>query len=83
MLATVASINSANRLRATLMNKYSVKSRVVQTPSSLTKEGCGYSIKFKDEYKPLVSKSASELKINIRSFFREETHSAETVYIKE
>lgn len=83
MLATVASVNSANRLRTALSNKYSVPSRVIQTPSSLTKEGCGYSIKFNDEYKPLVSKSAAELRINIRSFFREETEGSETIYIKE
>lgn len=82
MLATVASVSSANRLRQSLL-KQSVPVRVIQTPSSLTKEGCGYSIRFKDEYKNTVKKSAAALNINIRAFFREETIDAETVYIKE
>ncbi len=83
MLATVASVNSANRIRLHLAQKYSVQSRVIQTPSALTKEGCGYSIRFKDEHKSSVAKAASELKINIRSFFREEEKNSETVYVKE
>ncbi len=82
MLATVASVSSANRLRQSLL-KQSVPARVIQTPSSLTKEGCGYSIRFKDEYKDTVKKSATALRINIRAFFREETIDSETVYIKE
>lgn len=83
MLATVASINSANRIKARLTEKYSVPSRVIQTPSSLTKEGCGYSIRFDNSQKSTVEKCAAELHINIRAFFREETKNADTVYIKE
>lgn len=83
MLATVASINSANRLKARLSEKFAVPARVMQTPSALTKEGCGYSIKFENSHKSMVEKCARELHINIRSFFREETKSGETVYIKE
>ncbi|MBQ8001994.1 MAG: DUF3343 domain-containing protein [Clostridia bacterium] len=82
MLATVASVSSANRLRLALL-KQDVPSRVIQTPSSLTKEGCGYSIRFPDEYKPFVKKTAASLNINIRSFFREETNNSQTTYFKE
>ncbi len=83
MLATVASINSANRLKARLSEKFSVPSHIIQTPSALTKEGCGYSIKFDNNHKNTVEKCAKELHINIRSFFREETKNNNTVYIKE
>lgn len=82
MLATVASVNSANRLRQLLLSKYSVNSRVIQTPSSLTKEGCGYSIRFTDSDKSAVTMAAKELKINIRSFFLEKTENSKPVYIK-
>ncbi|MBR5536057.1 MAG: DUF3343 domain-containing protein [Clostridia bacterium] len=83
MLATVASVNSANRLRTHLTNKYSISSRVIQTPSALTKEGCGYSVKFDDKYKQIVIKSASELRINVRAYFREEINNEDVKYIKE
>lgn len=83
MLATVASVNSANRLKARLSDKYSVPSRVIQTPSALTKEGCGYSLKFEDKYKASVKSCASELRINIRAFFREDLKETEVTYIKE
>ena len=67
MLATVASITSANRIkrRAT---EYGIQVYVVQTPSSLTKEGCGYSLRFEDCYKERISEIARELKIRIRSY---------------
>ncbi len=83
MLATVASVNSANRIRQHIFSKNSVHAKVIQTPSSLTKEGCGYSLRFDDDYKTTVVKSAKELRINIRAFYREETKDGKTVYIKE
>lgn len=83
MLATVASVNSANRIRHRLETGFSVPSKVIQTPSSLTKEGCGYSIRFNDKDKPTVSRVAKELRINIRSFIREEVKDSGVVYIKE
>ncbi len=83
MLATVASVNSANRLKARLSNKYSVPSRVIQTPSVLTKEGCGYSLRFDDRHKAAVKNCAAELRINIRAFFREDLTGTEVNYMKE
>lgn len=82
MLATVASVNSANRIRQKLLS-HSIQAKIIQTPSSLTKEGCGYSLRFDDEHKQVVARAAKELRINIRSFFRE-TESEEGIsYIKE
>lgn len=83
MLATVASVSSANRLKVRLSKVYSVNVHIIQTPSSLTKEGCGYSLRFDDKHKKAVAKAASDLKINIRSFFREVNENSETFYIKE
>ncbi len=83
MLATVASVNSATRLKARLKEKYSIHSRVMQTPSSLTKEGCGYSLKFDERHKASVKRCAAELRINIRAFFREDLTENSVTYIKE
>ncbi len=82
MLATVASINSANRLKKYLFDKYSVSVRIIQTPSSLTKDGCGYSLRLNDREKNLVASAAGELRINIRSFFKEKKTSSGTEYEK-
>ncbi|MGM9550744.1 MAG: putative Se/S carrier-like protein [Clostridia bacterium] len=83
MLATVASINSANRIRQYVSSKHNIQTKIIQTPSSLTKEGCGYSLRFEDKHKSIVSRAAKELNINIRSFFREEKGPKGTDYIKE
>ena len=83
MLATVASVNSANRLKARLSDKYRVNTRVIQTPTALTREGCGYSLRFDDVHKSAVKSCAKELRVNIRAFFREEQTGSEVTYIKE
>lgn len=82
MLATVASVNGANRLKKYLAEEYSVNAKIIQAPSSLTKEGCGYALRFDELKKPLVAAAARELKINVRAFFRETTESGKTIYIK-
>ena len=82
MLATMASVNSANRLKKHLKNK-GVASHIIQTPSSLTREGCGYSLRFSDSSKSTVIQASKELRINIRAFYREETTNSQTEYIKE
>ena len=71
MLATVPSRTSASRLKKSLAAA-GIKSNIIQTPSVLTREGCGYSLRFEDKYRPQVQVSASELRINIRAFFAEE-----------
>lgn len=83
MLATVASVNSANRLKARLSDKYHVTARVIQTPTALTHDGCGYSLRFDDKHKAAVKSTAAELRINIRAFFREDGTAPDIIYIKE
>lgn len=70
MLATVPSQTSAARLKKSLAEA-GIKSNITQTPSILTKEGCGYSLRFEDKYRSDVEKSAKELRITIRAFFKE------------
>ncbi len=82
MLATVASINSANRLKKYLFEENAVSVKIIQTPSVLTKEGCGYSLVFDEAQKPRVAAAAARLRINIRSFFKESGSPSGVKYIK-
>lgn len=82
MLASVASINSASRLKKYISDEYGISVRIIQTPSSLTKDGCGYSLKFDDRARSLVAGAAGKLKINIRSFFKENVTPSGTEYVK-
>lgn len=70
MLATVPSQTSASRLKKSLAAA-GIKSNITQTPSVLTKEGCGYSLRFDDKNRPAVENAARELKITVRAFFEE------------
>lgn len=71
MLATVPSRTSASRLRKSLAAA-GVKCNIIQTPSVLTKEGCGYSLRFDELDRASVVRSARELRINIRAIYAEE-----------
>ena len=71
MLATVPSRTSASRLKKSLIAA-GINSNIIQTPSVLTKEGCGYSLRFDESYRAAVLRSARELRINIRAFYAEE-----------
>lgn len=70
MLATVPSQTSAARLKKRLAEA-GIKSNITQTPAILTKEGCGYSLRFDEKYRPFAEKAAKELRITIRAFFAE------------
>ena len=83
MLATVASISSANRIRQAATADFPIRIKIIQTPVQLTKEGCGYALRFDDSDKKEVAAAAKKLKINIRSFYKEVTENGKTVYIKE
>ena len=83
MLATVASVSSANRIRAAVTQDFPIKIKIIQTPVQLTKEGCGYALRFDGADKKWVAAAARKLKINIRSFYKEVTENGKTVYIKE
>ena len=81
MLASVASSTTANRLKRKL-NELGIFSSVIQTPQALTKEGCGYSLRFDDDVKMYVEKTAVELGINIRAFYRESHDGEKREYFK-
>ena len=81
MLATFASSTSANRLKRRLM-EFGVTSSVIQTPHSLTKDGCGYSLRFDEVSKVIVEKTALELGIKIRAFYMETIADEKRVYQK-
>ena len=81
MLATVASSTSANRIKRSL-NYMDIYSSVIQTPHILTKEGCGYSLRFDDIHIEKVKRTAEELGINLRAFYAERTINGKKKYIK-
>ena len=81
MLATVASSTSANRIKRRL-SESGIQSYVIQTPQRLTREGCGYSLRFDESNMFFVEKASYELGIKIRAFYSE-IHNDEGVdYIK-
>jgi len=82
MIATVASSTTANRIKRKLYET-GVYSSVIQTPHSLTKEGCGYSVRFDDTFKNIVEKAAHEIGVNIRGFYTETINNGKKEYIKE
>ena len=77
MLATVASMTSANRLKK-YVSQYGVVCHIIQTPVSLAKEGCGYSLRFEDSHRETIASAADDLNIKIRAFFTE-IHSGKNV----
>ena len=81
MLATVASVTSANRLKKCVSEK-GISSSVAQTPHILTKEGCGYSLRFDDRYLNEIESCARTLNIKIRGYFKEDNANGKINYIK-
>ena len=81
MLATVASVTSANRIKRRVYES-GIYSNVIQTPQLLAKEGCGYSLRFEDSGKKIVALAAQELGIKIRAFYVESVIDGEKVYSK-
>ena len=70
MLATVASLTSANRIKKQC-SEYGIYTSVIQTPHNLAKDGCGYSLRFDDSAKSIIEASADNLGIRIRAFYTE------------
>lgn len=81
MLATVASSTSANRIKRRL-SEFGIHSSVIQTPQALTKEGCGYSLRFDENSRKIVQKTAIELGIKIRAFYTEDIKDGEKIYAR-
>ena len=83
MIASVASVNSAQRIKQKILSENRINIRIMQTPSSLAKDGCGYSLKFDDIHKSLIVSAAASLGINIRRFYREVPSEKGIIYVKE
>ena len=81
VLATVASLTSANRIKRGL-SEHGIYSAIIQTPHTLAKDGCGYSLRFDNNVKNLVEHTASELGIRIRAFYEETFSEGEKQYRK-
>ena len=81
MLATVASSTSANRIKRRL-SEFGISSSVIQTPQVLTKEGCGYSLRFDEISKKIVETTAIDLGVKIRAFYLEDVSSGTRTYSK-
>ena len=81
MLATVASVTSANRIKRR-SNEFGIYPSVIQTPHSLAKDGCGYSLRFEDDAKRIIQGVASELGINLRAFYNETIENGKRIYTR-
>lgn len=81
MLATVASVTSATRIKRRIY-ELGIYSSVIQTPQILAKEGCGYSLRFEDSAKNIVERAAHELGVRIRAFYAESLVDGERLYSK-
>ena len=79
MIATVASVTSANRLKK-CVSESGINSSVAQTPHLLTKEGCGYSLRFDESNISEIESCAYALNIKIRGYYRENTTDGKTTY---
>ena len=81
MLATLASLTSANRIKRAV-NELGIYSSIIQTPQSLAKEGCGYSLRFEDSAKKLIESTASDLGVRIRAFYIESATNGKKSYTR-
>lgn len=81
MIATIASSISANRIKRSLAAE-GVHLSVIQTPHRLTREGCGYSIRFDDDMFDQVKRTAEELNIKVRAYYAEQTIDGKKEYFK-
>ena len=81
MLATVASVTSANRIKRRV-GEMGITSSVIQTPQSLAKDGCGYSLRFEDAAQKIISSAALQLGIKIRAFYTETLIDGKKIYSK-
>ena len=81
MIATVASLTSANRIKRR-SSEYGIYPGIIQTPHTLAKEGCGYSLRFNDDARKIIENAAEDLGIRIRAFYKETTYDGKTTYVR-
>ena len=81
MLATVASVTSAGRIKKRAY-ELGINTSVIQTPQTLAKDGCGYSLRFNDSDMKIIILPANEMGIHIRAFYIESVIDGKRVYSK-
>lgn len=81
MLATVASLTSANRIKRRC-NELGIYTSVIQTPQTLSRDGCGYSLRSDDDSKKIIENVSSELGIRIRAFYTEADVNGKRIYTR-
>lgn len=81
MLATVASVTSAGRIKRRVY-ELGINTSVIQTPQTLAKDGCGYSIRFSDSDMNIILRTANEMGIRIRAFYIESVVDGKRIYSK-
>ncbi len=79
-LAAIGSITTAVKLKKAIMRTGVVTPSVVHTPSEINKGGCSYSLRFKQDYIPIVKRSAENVHIIIKGLFLEVQNGEEREY---
>ena len=72
-LAVFSSITFANRLKKKL-ESYPGYITLMHTPLSLTKNGCSYSLRFREDRLSDIIKEANALNIKIQNIYTEENN---------
>lgn len=79
-LAAIGSITTAVKLKKNIMRTSGITASVVHTPSDINKGGCSYSLRFKQEYIPIVRQCADNSHIVIKGLFLEKQNGKEKEY---
>ena len=69
LLITFSSATTATRIKNEL-TKIGFTAKVVQTPKTLTKNGCSYSVRTTENALPSAETAAGKLGVKIKNFFR-------------
>lgn len=80
MLAVIGSVTTASRFARLIQKELSADATVVQTPASIKKGGCSYSVRLGEEYADKVIKLASDYGINVRKYYSETVSEGKRVY---
>ncbi len=72
IIVVFASITSATGVRKQLLNKYNIQSRIVQTPKTLSLNGCSYCLVTVSSALEKVRSIANESGVSIRGVYKED-----------
>lgn len=79
-LAVIGPINTAIRLKKAIMESKGCTPNVVHTPAVINEGGCSYSLKFNEQYIPIVNNYANKLNIFVKGFYIESDMKGEKEY---